>query len=140
MFASIFLFFAFVFRFFSVFVLLLSFCPSLVWLPFVVLFLALFVLVSLCFLFPLRYIRKKERARRVGASSLRMLWVVCLLCKIRFAVRVKFEVVSLNIFGDTFIGNSIFVIIPPLFEKTFEDTLDKIPCVKFVFHALFYVV
>ena len=39
--------FASVFRFFSVFVLLLSFCPSLVWLPFVVLFLALFVLVSL---------------------------------------------------------------------------------------------
>ena len=37
--------------------------------------LVLFVLVSLwslCFLFPLRTIRKKERARRVGASSLRV--------------------------------------------------------------------
>ena len=69
--------FASVFRFFSVFVLLLSFCPSLVWLPFVVLFLALFVLVSLwvMFIFPFRMYRQKERARRVGASSLVLLWV-----------------------------------------------------------------
>ena len=80
--------FASVFRFFSVFVLLLSFCPSLVWLPFVVLFLALFVLVSLgvfvsccgCvvgFAFSLSdYTQKRKGAKVLPlVSSLRLLYV-----------------------------------------------------------------
>ena len=55
---------------------LYSLCPALLWLFFVVVFLDL----CLCFLFPLRTIRK-ERARRVGASSLRLLWD-CLVVQI----------------------------------------------------------
>ena len=47
----------------------LSFCPSLLWLSFVVVFLDL----CFCFLFPLRYIRKK--GRNFLASSLRVLCV-----------------------------------------------------------------
>ena len=69
--------FASVFRFFSGFVLLLSFCPSLVWLPFVVFFLALFVLVSLWVFvvsFSLTDYTQKERAQSVFASSLVLLW------------------------------------------------------------------
>ena len=62
MFALLFVLVASVFRFFSVFILLLSFCPSLVWLPFVVPCLSsCFPCGSLCFLFPLRTIRKKGR-------------------------------------------------------------------------------
>lgn len=78
----------------------LSYCPLLVLLP------ALFVFVSLwglCFPFPSRTIRKKERALRVGASSLVLLWVVGLLCKIWLPVLVKFVIVGLDFFGNTFI-------------------------------------
>ena len=55
------------------FVLLLSFCPSLVWLPFVSPCLSsCFPCGSLCFPFPLRTIRKEERAQ-ILASSLVLL-------------------------------------------------------------------
>ena len=100
--------FASVFRFFSVFVPLLSFCPSLVWLPFVVLFLALFVLVSLgvfvsccgCvvgFSFSLSDYTQKERARRVGASSLVLLWVALSGCCFVFLVLVRCQPVYIVI-------------------------------------------
>ena len=46
---------------------------------------------------------QKERALRVGASSLVLLQVVCLLCKIWLPILVKFVIVSLNLFGDTFV-------------------------------------
>ena len=73
--------FAFVFRFFSVFALLLSFCPcvsvsALLCLPSCL----VFVGVLLGFLFPFRMYRQKERARRVGASSLGVLWVALFVC------------------------------------------------------------
>ena len=104
--------------------------------PWVSLFLVVGVLLG--FLFPFRYIRKKERAQFL-ASSLILLWVVDLV-GVRFPVLVKFVIVSLNLFGDTFIGNCIFVIVSPLLEKAFENTLNKIPRVKFVLYALLYVV
>ena len=72
--------FASVFRFFSVFVLLLSFCPC-VCFPWLILLPALFVLVSLgvfVFSFSLSDYTQKERAQRflLLASSLRVLWVI----------------------------------------------------------------
>ena len=62
----------------SLLVLLSSACPLLVLLP------SLFVLVSLwvfVFSFSLTDYTQKERARRVGASSLRVLWA----CSVKFA-------------------------------------------------------
>ena len=56
-----------------------------------------------CFFFPYGCMRKKERALRVGASSLVLLWVVGLLCKIWLPVLVKFVIVGLDFFGNTFI-------------------------------------
>ena len=90
-----------------------------------------------CFLFPFGL-----HAKRKGAPCWCVLScpAVGLLCKIRFSVLVKFVIVSFNLFGYTFIGNCIFVIISPLLEKTFENTLNKIPRVKFVLYALLYVV
>ena len=115
-------------------------CPSLLWLSFFVLLHCLcgslgVVVVS----FSLSDSTQKERAQRFVPCVLACP-VVCLLCKIGFSVLVKFVIVSVNLFGDTFIGNCIFVIVSPLLEKAFEDTLNKIPRVKFVLYALLYVV
>ena len=68
--------FASVFRFFSVFVLLLSFCPC-VCSPLLVLLSALFVLVPLWVFvvsFSFTDYTQKERAQSVFASSLVLLW------------------------------------------------------------------
>ena len=125
---------------FSLFTSFLSFALSaLFWLSFacpLVLSLWLFG-CGCCFLFPIGL-----HAKRKGAPCWCVLScpVVCLLCKIWLAVLVKFVIVSLNLFGDAFIGNCIFVIVSPLLEKAFEDTLNKIPRVKFVLYALLYVV
>ena len=68
----------------SVFALLLSFClsfslfaPVVLWLSS---FFALFLFVGCCFLFPFGLYVQKERARRVGASSLVLLWVALFGC------------------------------------------------------------
>ena len=92
-----------------------------------------FPALSLCFLFPFRMYIQKERALRVGASSLVLLWVVCLLCKIGLSVLVKFVFVRLNIFGDTFIGASIFAIFLPVAEKCRYHIINKLPCIKMLF-------
>ena len=81
---------------------------------------------------------QKERAQFL-ASSLVLLWVVDLV-GVRFPVLVKFVIVSLNLFGYTFIGGRIFVIISPLLEKTFENAIDKFPRIEVVFYALVYVI
>ena len=112
-------------------------CPSLLWLSFFVLLHCLcgslgVVVVS----FSLAVYTQK----RAQFSCVLSCPVVCLLCEIWLAVLVKFVIVSLNLFGDTFIGNCIFIIVSPLLEKAFEDTLNKIPRVKFVLYALLYVV
>lgn len=104
---------------------------------------ALGLVISLCgllFLFPLRMYAQKERAQSVFASSLVLLWVVGLLCKIWFSVLVKFVIINLDFFSYAFVRVSIFVIIPPLLEKTFKHTPDKFPCVKFIFYAFIYVI
>ena len=116
-------------------------CPWLVllaaWLLIMVLSsLSLWVVVS----FSLTDYTQKERALRVGASSLVLLWVVGLLCKIWLPVLVKFVIVGLDYFSYTFVRVGIFVIIPPLLEKTFKHTPEKFPRVKFIFYALFYVI
>lgn len=98
--------------------------------------LSLWVVVS----FSLTDYTQKERARRVGASSLVLLWVVGLLCKIWLPVLVKFVIIDLDFFSYAFVRVSIFVIIPPLLEKTFKHTPDKFPCVKFIFYAFIYVI
>lgn len=90
--------------------------------------------------FSLTVYTQKERALRVGASSLVLLWVVGLLCKIWLPVLVKFVIINLDFFGYAFVRVSIFVIIPPLLEKTFKHTPDKFPCVKFIFYAFIYVI
>ena len=77
----------------SLLVLLSSACP--LSLP----SLSLWVVVS----FSLTDYTQKERALRVGASSLVLLWVVGLLCKIWLPVLIKFVIVSLDSFGNTFI-------------------------------------
>lgn len=100
-------FFASILSVFIFFVLLLSYLLLLLSL----LQLSLFVLLSsACTLslwvvvsFSLSVYTQKERARRVGASSLVLLWVVGLLCKIRFSVLVKFVIVNLDFFGYTFV-------------------------------------
>ena len=97
-------------------------------------------LCGLLLLFPLRMYAQKERAHRVGASSLVLLWVVGLLCKIWFSVLVKFVIINLDFFSYAFVRVSIFVIIPPLLEKTFKHTPDKFPRVKFIFYALIYII
>ena len=97
----------------SLFVLLSSACP-----------LSLWVVVAS---FSLTDYAQKERALRVGASSLVLLWVVGLLCKIWLPVLVKFVIVGLDYFSYTFVRVCIFVIIPPLLEKTFKHTPDKFP-------------
>ena len=104
--------------------------------------LVLFVLVSLWLLllfpFPLRYIRKKKG--RKGFAPCVLSSCVIDLVGVRFPVLVKFVIVSLNLFGDTFIGNCIFVIVSPLLEKAFENTIDEFPRVKLVLYALLYVI
>ena len=98
------------------------------------------VIVGFVFSFSLSDYTQKERARRVGASSLVLLWVVGLLCKIWLPVLVKFVIINLDFFGYAFVRVSMFVIIPPLLEKTFKHTPDKFPCVKFIFYAFIYVI
>lgn len=90
--------------------------------------------------FSLSVYTQKERALRVGASSLVLLWVVGLLCKIWFSVLIKFVIINLDFFSYAFVRVSIFVIIPPLLEKTFKHTPDKFPRVELVFYALIYVI
>ena len=107
------------------FVLLLSCFPA--WLLLLVLSCFLgFVGLAVGFLSLTDY-TQKERALRVGASSLVLLWVVGLLCKIWLPVLVKFVIVGLDYFSYTFVRVGIFVIIPPLLEKTFKHTPDKFP-------------
>ena len=139
-----------------VFAFLLSFCLS----PFAFRFISLrllFVLLSFfalvvflcplalslwlfgcgcCFLFPFGIY-----AKRKGAPC----WCVLSSCAIdlvgvRFPVLVKFVIVSVNLFGYIFIREREFVIVLPLLEKTFENTINEFPCVKLVFYALLYVV
>ena len=148
---SVFPLFAFPFVLFAFFLSsLYSLCPSLFWLsfacPLVLCLSSLFVACSwvsfvwVVVSFSLSvYKQKKGRKGLSLVSSLRVLCVIDLV-GVRFPVLVKFVIVSLNLFGDTFIGNCIFVIISPLLEKTFENAIDKFPCVKFVFYALLYVV
>ena len=100
-----------------------------------IVFVALWVLVVL--LFPLRTIRKKKGAQ---FSCVLSCPVVCLLCKIWLSVLVKFVFVSLNVFYYAFVGGGVFAIVLPLLEKTFENTIDKFPCVNLVFYALVYVI
>ena len=89
-----------------------------------------------CFLFPFGL-----HAKRKGAISCVLSCpVVGLLCKIWFSVLVKFVIVSVNLFGYIFIREREFVIVLPLLEKTFENTINEFPCVKLVFYALLYVV
>ena len=113
-------------------------CPSLLWLSFACpLALSLWLFgCGCCFLFPFGLYAKRKGAPCWCVLS----WCVIDLVGVRFPVLVKFVIVSLNLFGDTFIGNCIFVIVSPLLEKAFEDTLNKIPRVKFVLYALLYVV
>ena len=98
----------------------------------------LFLWSLLLFPFPFRTTRKKRG--RKGFAPCVLSWCVIDLVGVRFPVFVKFVIVSVNLFGYTFIGGRIFVIISPLLEKAFEDTLNKIPRIKFVLYALFYVV
>ena len=125
---------------FYLFTCFLSFIlPSLFWLSFACPLACLICSCVFIVSFSLADYTQKERARRVGASSLVLLWIIDLV-GVRFPVLVKFVIVSVNLFGDTFIGNCIFVIISPLLEKTFKNAIDKFPGVKFVLYALFYVI
>ena len=99
--------------------------------------LCVFVALSLLLLFPLRTIRKKKRAQ---FSCVLSCPVVGLLCKIGFSVLVKLVIIALNVIFYAFVGVGVFIIVPPLLKKTFENTLNKIPRVKFVLYALLYVV
>ena len=119
----------------------LSLLPA--FLSFVIPFVSL-LLLSLClccFVFVVAFSLTDYTQKEKGAiSCVLSSCVVGLLCKIGFSVLVKLVIISLNVFCYTFVGVRIFVIVPPLFKKTFENTLDKFPCVKFVFYALFYVI
>ena len=90
-----------------------------------------------CFLFPFGLYAKRKGAPCWCVLSCP---AVCLLCEIGLSVLVKFVFVSLNCFGYTFVGGGVFAIVLPLLEKTFKNTIDKFPCVKFVFYALIYIV
>ena len=98
-----------------------------------------FSALSLCFLFPLRYIRKKK-GRSVLVRPLLSCCGIVGLVGVRFPVLVKFVIVNINLFGDTFIGYGIFVIVLPLLKKTFENTINKFPCIKMLFYTLIYVI
>ena len=99
---------------------------------FVLVVFVVFIVVS----FSLSDYTQKERAQFSCVLSS----CVIDLVGVRFPVLVKFVIVSVNLFGYTFIGGRIFVIISPLLEKAFEDTLNKIPRVKFVLYALLYII
>ena len=103
--------------------------------------LALSFLYCFAFVVGVAFSLSDVQTKRKGAISCVLSCpVVGLLCKIGFSVLVKFVIVSVNVFCYAFVGVRVFVIIPPLAEKTFENTLDKFPCVELVFYALIYVI
>ena len=129
---------------FIVLPLVLSFCPAFLLSVFLPLFILFACLVCSCVLvafvvvsFSLSDYTQKERAQVLCVLSCP---VVGLLCEIGLSVLVKFVFVSLDCFGYAFIRGAVFVIVLPLLEKTFENTINKFPCVNLVFYALFYVI
>ena len=131
-----FLFFAFLF---ISLLLLLSFCPCVSASALLCLSSCLVFPFLLCFVvsFSLSDYMQKEKGAIPCVLSCP---VVGLLCKIGFSVLVKLVIIGLNVFCYAFVGVGVFIIVPPLLKKTFENTLNKIPRVKFVLYALLYVV
>ena len=89
-----------------------------------------------CFFFPYGLYAKRKGAIPCVLSCP----VVGLLCKIGFSVLVKLVIIGLNVFCYAFVGVGVFIIVPPLLKKTFENTLNKIPRVEMFFYALIYVI
>ena len=93
-----------------------------------------------CFVFVSSFSLAVYTQKRAQFSCVLSCPVVGLLCKIGFSVLVKLVIIGLNVFFYAFVGVRVFIIVPPLLKKTFENTIDEFPRVEMFFYALVYVI